>query len=158
MQWTTSEARTSDTRSLPLPAPPELGSPAETDVLRRPLERQGVGFHVAGDDAARADVGAIADLEGRHQRGVGADKGAGAHVGEVLLEAVVVAEDGAGADVGTLADPAVADVGEMIGLGARLQARVLHLDEVADVDLRANVRPRPQPRERPHAGAGADVG
>ena len=119
----------------------------------RALQRQGVGLHVLGDDAARADVGAVADLDRRHERRVGADEGALADVGEVLVEAVVVAEDGAGADVGALAHAAVADIGEVVGLGARLEPGVLDLDEVADVRACADVGARPEARERPDAGA-----
>ena len=63
-------------------------------------ERQRIGRDVLGDDAARADIGALADLDRRHQRGVGADEGAGADLGAMLGEAVIVAGDGAGADIG----------------------------------------------------------
>ena len=67
----------------------------------------------------------------------------------MLEEAVVVAEDRAGADVGARADDAVADVGKMIGLGALAQRRILDLDEVADVDAGAEIGTRPQTCERP---------
>ena len=53
--------------------------------------------------------------------------------GRVLLEAVIVAEDGAGADVDAFADLAVAEVGEVVGLAAPAEAGLLRLDEVADV-------------------------
>jgi hypothetical protein len=38
----------------------------------------------------------------------------------VLEEAVIVAGDGAGAEIGVGADMGVADIGEMVDLGARL--------------------------------------
>ncbi|MNY39387.1 hypothetical protein D3C86_1740690 [compost metagenome] len=67
-------------------------------------------------------------------------------------EAVVVTEDCARADVGFRADMAVAEVGQMVGLGARVHADVLDLDEVADLDALAQVRAGAQ------AGVGADLG
>ena len=79
------------------------------------------------------DQRAVADRDRRHQRRVRADEGARADLGAVLEDAVVVAGDGAGADVGAGADPRVADIGEVVGLGALLDDRVLDLDEVADV-------------------------
>jgi hypothetical protein len=45
------------------------------------------------------------------------------------------------------ADDAVAEVREVVGLGAR-PSRLLRLDEVADVRLFADVALRPQVRER----------
>src|SRR3546814_7393717 len=63
----------------------------------------------------------------------------------MLGEAVVVAGDGAGPEIGAGADPGVADIGEVVGLGTRFDHRVLDLDEVADVGTFADRRPRPQP-------------
>ena len=64
----------------------------------------------------------------------------------MLTEAVVVAGDGAGADVGIGADMGVADVGEMVDLDAGLQRRGLGLDEVADLAAVAERGARPQAR------------
>ena len=108
--------------------------PALAVVLRAALHRHRVVRHVLGDDRARTDIGAVADLHRRHQRGVGADEGALADRGLVLEEAVVVAGDGAGAEIGVGADMGVADIGEMVDLGARLDRRGLGLDEIADPD------------------------
>ena len=70
-------------------------------------------------------------------------------VGAVLVAAVVIAGDGAGADIGAGADEGVADIAQMIGLGAGLDRRFLDLDEIADARALAEPRARPQPRERP---------
>ena len=95
---------------------------------------------VLRDRRAGADRGACADLHRRHQHRARADERARADLGAPLVHAVVVAGDGAGADVHLLADRRVAEVGEVVGLGAALQLRLLHLDEVADVHVLAQQR------------------
>ena len=101
-------------RLLPRPA----AQPALTTWRARP-RASAPGGHVLGDGAARADVGALAHRDRRHQRGVAADEGAGLDAGGVLVGAVVVAGDGAGPDVDARAHRGVADVGEVRRLGAR---------------------------------------
>src|SRR3546814_19531162 len=75
------------------------------------------------------------------------DEGAGADRRAVLQEAVVVAGDGAGADVGGGADGGVAQIAQVVGLGALAQLGVLDLDEVDDMGAAAELGPRTQPRE-----------
>src|SRR6478735_7018083 len=58
-----------------------------------------------------------------------------------------------GADVS-----AIADIGEMIGLGAGLDPRLFHLNEISDVHILAKVSARAQPRERSDARPFADMG
>src|SRR5690606_6704634 len=100
---------------------------------------------VAGDHRTGADGGARADRHRREQRAVGADEGAVADGGGGLVHAVVVAGDGAGADVDLRADARVAQVGEVVGLAARAERRVLGLDEIADVHAFGEHRARAQP-------------
>jgi hypothetical protein len=76
----------------------------------------------------------------------------------MLVNAVVIAGDGAGPDIGALADMRVADIGKMIGLGARLEGGLLHLDEIADMDVGAQFGARPQPCKGPDARSLADMG
>ena len=130
--------------------------PAVARGLRAALDRQRVVRHILGDHRSRTDIGAAADLHRRHQRRIRADEGAGADRGLVLVEAVVVAGDGAGADVGTGADMGVADVGEMIDLDAGFENRGLGLDEIADPRALAQRRSRPQPRVGTDRGILAD--
>src|SRR5215510_13209767 len=59
----------------------EQGRPAGPLLLRSTGERQGIGGHVLGDDATRADISALPDLDRRHQRAVRAYKGSGADLG-----------------------------------------------------------------------------
>src|SRR4051794_17252890 len=121
------------------------------------LDDERVRGDVAGDDAARAGDRAGADGDRRDQRRVRADEGAGADDGLLLEEAVVVAGDRPGADVGALAHLRVADIAEMVGLCTSPEPRSLHLDEIADVDLGAELGARAQARERPDDRALADA-
>src|SRR5205823_3175670 len=98
------------------------------------------------------DIDALADLDRRHQRRVRTDERAGPDLGVVLVETVIVAGDGAGADVGVGANMRIPEIGNMIGLGAGLDRGRLDLDEIADVDAFAEHRTRPQPRIRTDAG------
>ena len=92
-------------RSLNLVASPGLASWRARAKARAPAG------DVLGDDRARRDDGAVADRHRRDEGGVRADEGALADLGAVLEEAVVVAGDGAGADVAPRPDAGVADVG-----------------------------------------------
>ncbi len=94
---------------------------------------QGAVGDVFGDAAAGGDVGAGADGDGGDEGGVGADEGAVADGGEVLVDAVVVAGDGACADVDAGADDGVAEVVQVVGLGAFAEGGFFGFDEVADV-------------------------
>ena len=67
--------------------------------------------------------------------------------GLVLVDAVVVAGDGASADVGAFADLRVAEIGEMAGLGAFAELRFLGFDEVADVRVLADLAAGAEVRE-----------
>ncbi len=71
-------------------------------------EGNGIIGHVCGDDAAGGDIGAIADRHRCDERRVGADEGIRADARDVLVDAVVVAGDGARADIGVRTDEGVA--------------------------------------------------
>src|SRR5215472_4582097 len=115
----------------------------------RPGQRQLAGRCIAGERRARSQGGAATDTDRRDQLGIRADKHVVLYHGAVLVRAVVVAHDCARTDVNVLPDLAVADIGQMVGLGALADAARLHFDEIADVHLGR------QPRAR--AGAGARV-
>ncbi len=78
------------------------GGPAFFGDLAAASNGEGVGGDIFCDAGTGADVGAVADGDGRDERGVTADEDALADAGDVLVDAVVVAGDGAGADVGCL--------------------------------------------------------
>ena len=93
--------------------------PAGDRHLLRARNRELAGRGVAGQRGAGAERRAATDGHRRDQLRVGADEDVVLDHGAVLVRAVVVAGDGAGADVDVAADGRVADVGEMIGLAAR---------------------------------------
>src|SRR5690606_41919872 len=76
------------------------------------------------------------------------EEGAVAVVGARLVDAVVVAGDGAGADVGLAADAGVAEVAQVVGLAALGHDLVLGLDEVADAHALREHGAGPQARVR----------
>ena len=135
----------------PTPAGPQRLTGRFQPAHRR-LARAGdgelAGRRVLGDRRAAADRRAGADLDRRDQDAVAADVRVGADRRAVLVRAVVVGGDAAGAEVDALADVAVAEVGEVVGLGAVAERRVLDLDEVADVHVGAERRAAAQARER----------
>src|SRR6185312_14433777 len=139
-------------------APPlaHFGGPALPFFLRAPGEGQRVGGDVLGDDAAGANIGALADLHRRDQRRIGADERAGANLGAMLVEAVIVAGDGTGADVSASANAGVADISEMVNLGAFADLGLLDLHEVADMSVGGEARAGSEPRERADRGPRAD--
>ena len=114
------------------------------------------GGHVLGDHAAGGDDGAVADRHRRDQRGVGADERARADRRAMLVVAVVVAGDRPGADVRLGADLRVAEIRQVVRLGARAEFRGLHLDEVADMHLLAELGAGAQPGVRPDDAVRAD--
>src|SRR5205807_7715656 len=106
--------------------------PALLVRLGNAAQREGAFGHVFGDRRARADVGAVADGDRRHELGVAADEDLLSDPRSVLRLAVVVAGDDARADVGPFADVGVAEVGQVLRLRPLADDRVLRLDEVAD--------------------------
>ena len=52
----------------------------------------------------------------------------------MLVDPVIVAGDGARADVGLWPNSCVADVGQVIDLGASTDASLFDFDEIADLD------------------------
>src|SRR5664279_1320140 len=131
--------------------------PALAINLLRARQRQGVRGHILGDDASRADIGALADPDRRDERAVRADERACANVGLVLAIAIIIAGDRACSYVGARANVSIADIGQVIDLGAFIDIRSLQLYEVPDLGLRANPRPRPEACERTDNGPPLDM-
>src|SRR5580704_4063086 len=75
----------------------------------------------------------------------------------MLGGAVVVTGDGARTDVGISAHEGVADVAQVIGLGAGLDRRLFDLDEISNACTLAQLGARSEPREGADRNALADV-
>ncbi len=110
-------------------------SPLRLGDLMTASDSEGIGGNLARDAGAGTNVSTVADGHGGDQSAVTADEGTGTDGCWMLALAIVVASDDAGADVGSCADGGIAQIAEMASLGARPEARFLHLDEVADVGL-----------------------
>ena len=95
---------------LRLLARPKAGGPAGKSLLLAARDGQLVRRDILGHHRTSADDRAGADADRCNQRAVGADEGARADLRPILAETVVIAGDGAGADIGFLADRRVADV------------------------------------------------
>src|SRR6185295_15888576 len=131
-------------------------------VLERGLfaarQRQLARRRVARDGAARPGGRVLADAHRRHQHVAGTDERAVFDYGLRLVDAVIVAGDGAGADVDALAHQRVAQVGEVIGLAAVTELGLLEFDEISYVRVAAELRTRAQARVRPDDAARAHRG
>src|SRR6185437_7696453 len=136
---------------------PQAFSPTRLNRLFGTFERQRVGRHVLGYYRAGADIGAVADLNRRDQRRIGANEGPLADIGAMLGGAVIITGDGAGANIGAGTDVRVADISQVIGLGAGLDLSFLYLDEIADMHVGTEIGAGAQPGKRSDAGALADV-
>ncbi len=77
---------------------------------------QGIGRYVFGNARSRADVCALANSDRRHQRGIAADEGSVFNRRSVLVDAIVIAGDGARPDVHAFTNFGVAQIGEVVGL------------------------------------------
>ena len=73
------------------------------------------------------------------------DERAGTNLGRALGEAVIVAGDGACADVGPCPHGGIAEVGQVVGLRSGAQPGLLHLNKVPDARPLTHERIRPQP-------------
>src|SRR6185369_2705030 len=87
-------------------------------------QRQLARRRIPRDRGAGAGGGVLADAHRRHQHVAGADERAIADHRALLVGPIVIAGDGAGADIDAGPHVAVAQVGEVVGLRALAQATV----------------------------------
>ena len=131
--------------------------PAVQIGLALPGDAQRLRGHILGNGASCGGVGTIAHLDRSHKVGVTADEAVIADLGAELILAVIVAGDGAAAEVAVFAHIAVADVGQVahgvapgkvgvlgLHIGAQMHAIVgdgvhPHMGEGADVVVGADV-------------------
>src|SRR5215218_160232 len=116
--------------------------------------------NVLRDRRSRSDPSMVANLHRCNKDIVAAGVDIAPNHGSLLLVVLlgtVVGGDGAGADVGALADLGVADVREVGHLDALAQGGVLHLHERSHLRPCSEHGPRPEVRERSDSRVGPDL-
>src|SRR5262249_28313587 len=136
----------------------EALDPALDEREGRPPHGESARGHVPRHRRAGGDIRVIRHRHRGDELRVAADEYTRTDTGEVLLEAVIVAGDGPGADVAVGPHLAITQVGEMVGLRPRADRRLLGLDEVADVHALREPGARAQPGEWPDDGRRAALG
>lgn len=121
--------------------------------LAGPAKSQRIGGNVFGDAGSCSDVRAVTDHNWCDESRVASDEGAVTDERRVFRSAVVIAGNGARANVRALSYLRVAQIGQMIGLRSPPHAKVLSLDKIADMRSLPNVTPRPKMREGPEEGS-----
>src|SRR6266540_6176277 len=107
------------------------------------------GRNVLGNRGSSADVSALPDFDRRDDRCIASDEGAILDDRRAFDAAIVVACDGAGADIDVGTDGGITKIRQMIGFAPRAKRRFLQLDEIPDMGVRTDVGTRSQVRERP---------
>jgi hypothetical protein len=127
------------------------GGPALKVGLAVAGDAQRLGRHILGDGAACGGVSAVAYLDRGYKVGVAANEAVIADLGAELILAVVVAGDGAAAEVAVLAHVTIADVGQVAHGVAPGKVGVfgLHIGTQMHAVVGDSVHP--------HMGEGADV-
>src|SRR5690606_3832749 len=119
----------------------------------KPLRRR-----IARERGAGGQRGASSYLDGRDQLRVGADEGIVFDHGAMLVHTIVITRNGTRTHIDPGANGGVADIRQVIRLGALAQGALLDLNEIAHVRLRANVGTRPQARIGPEPRIGRHLG
>ena len=132
--------------------------PALDVGLAAPLDGQGPRGHILGDGAAGGGVGAVPHRDGGDEVGVAADEAVVPDGGAVFGLAVVVAGDGAAAEVAVFAHVAVPDVGQVADGVAPGQVGVLGLHVGAQMDAVVGDGAGPHMGEGADGVVGADLG
>ena len=117
--------------------------------MRDSREGERVGRNVLGDCRSRAHIRAATDADRRDELRIRANEHAVFQHGLVLVDAVVVAGDRAGADVDVRANIGIADVRQVRGLRAFAEDGLFRLDEIADLHVSSEFGAGTQMRVRP---------
>jgi hypothetical protein len=116
-----------------------LLGPAFFVDLAGSAQSQGICRDILGDCRGCGDVGALADPQRGDQDAVAADKNIVFDDGLVFVYAIVVAGDGAGADIDLFADLAVPEVSQVVGFRAFTEAAFLQLDKIGPMETRSRM-------------------
>src|SRR5690606_36552970 len=94
---------------------------------------------------------------GRNQLRVRANEGVIFDYSQRLVDAIIVAGNGTGADIHTRPDLGITNIGQVVGFRALPQHRFLDFNEVANVGLAAYLRTRAQARIGAYTGVVAHL-
>ena len=97
--------------------------------------------HIPRDDGTSAYEGSRTDGHGRNKGSIAANEGIFAYMRLKLVLAVIVAGDGARADVRTGPYLGITEVREVIGLRPFAETGFLELDKIADMRIRLQLGP-----------------
>jgi hypothetical protein len=114
------------------------------------------GGHIPCNAGAGTDIRAVLNRDGGDQGRVAADKHSFANAGDVLVHSVIVAGDNSSADICACSHLSIAQIGEMVGLGAFAEAGFFGFDEVSHVGVLADFAARPQVGEGAYLGTVSD--
>src|SRR5471030_3109043 len=107
---------------------------------------------------ARSDSGALGYYHRRHQLRIRTDKHIVADNGLMFIGAVIIAGNGARADIHPGANFGIAEVTQMPGFRPFAKPRFFHLDEITDMSPFSQLGARTQTGERTHGGVSAQFG
>src|SRR5215475_12271619 len=93
-----------------------LRGPAKLGRLPAASQSERIRGNILRDGRPGRDVSAVTNFHRRDEHRIAANKHAIANGSLILVDAIVVARDGARADVRVRAEPGVADVGQMRNL------------------------------------------
>src|SRR3984893_17184315 len=133
-------------RSFPVPFP-ERPCPAGFFYLARAGQRQRIGRDVLRNHGPRSDIGAITNLDRRHQGAIRADERMRANLRAIFGEAVVIASNRSSADIRPVPTARTSNVSQMANRCAGPNIRGLPLDEIADVHVLREAGAGAQPGE-----------
>ena len=107
--------------------------PTQNGGLFAARQRELAGGGVFADYRTSANRRVSANGYGRYQGAVRANKGAVADLGLVLVRAIIIASDRAGADIDRVAEHRVTQVTQVIGFAINTELGVFGLDKIANM-------------------------
>src|SRR5690606_17139647 len=132
--------------------------PAFNGLLNRPRDGQLARRCILGQRGTSPQRGALPHAHGRDQLRIGTDKGIVLDHRQRFVDAIVIAGNGAGANIDACPDLGIANIRQVIGLGALAKHAFLDFDKIAHMRLgtdpgtRAKARVRPDTRLFGHVG------
>ena len=139
-----------------LPRPKATGSPFQIG-LAPASNADGVFGHILGNHRTGTNDGSSSNNHRGNKGRIGADEGLRANGGLVFIEPIVVARNGACADVGPLTYGRIPQVAQVAGLRAGPKTGLLHFHKVTNLGTGADQRALAKPGIRTNGCAFFDL-